>query len=312
MSSAHSTFTVVAVLRRERADRLHHVLDQRRDRERLDVELHLARLDLGEVEDVVDEREQMPAGAQHALERLDLVVPLQVARVLVQHLGDADDGVQRRAQLVRHVGEKLRLVLARRLQLLALLLDLLEQPRVLDGEHRLGSERLQQRNDGLRELARRPCAGSPARRSRAPRAIAAPPAPRVCLRATADPQTVVALQLEVGKLNGARCSAQMPTAVSPSRIRDSRSIRDHGVAHAKIGPRLEYSGCLVELVDRAARIGLRQLDGVGDDGHQHGLEVQGGTDRPADFRRARAVPRQSASSAAVRASTFCSRLRCES
>ena len=69
---------LVAVLRRHRADGLHHVVDQRRDRERLEVEVHLAGLDLGQVENVVDQREQVPGGAQHALERLDLVFPLQV------------------------------------------------------------------------------------------------------------------------------------------------------------------------------------------------------------------------------------------
>ena len=33
------------------------------------------------------------AGAQHALERLELVFPLQVDGVLVQHLGHADDRI---------------------------------------------------------------------------------------------------------------------------------------------------------------------------------------------------------------------------
>ena len=56
-----------------------HVVDQRRDREGLEVELHLAGFDLGQVEDVVDQREQVPGGAQHALERLELVLALQVA-----------------------------------------------------------------------------------------------------------------------------------------------------------------------------------------------------------------------------------------
>ena len=69
---------LVAVLRRHRADGLHHVLDQRRDREGLDVEVHLAGLDLGQIEDVVDQREQVLGRAQHALERLELVVALQV------------------------------------------------------------------------------------------------------------------------------------------------------------------------------------------------------------------------------------------
>ena len=36
---------------------------------------------------------------------------------LEQHLGEPDDGVQRRAQLVRHAGEELGLVLARDLEL---------------------------------------------------------------------------------------------------------------------------------------------------------------------------------------------------
>ena len=56
------------------------------------------------------------------------------------HLGVADDGVQGRAQLVAHVGQELRLVLARDLELTALLLDLGEQAHVLDGDHRLGGE----------------------------------------------------------------------------------------------------------------------------------------------------------------------------
>ena len=48
-------------------------------------------------------------------------------------------------------------------------------------------------------------------------------------------------------------------------------------------PRHEHSLDLVELVDRAARVGLRQLDGVGDDGQQHGIEVERRADRLADF-----------------------------
>jgi hypothetical protein len=42
----------------------------KRDREGLDVDVHLARFDLREVENVVDQREQMARRAQHALERL--------------------------------------------------------------------------------------------------------------------------------------------------------------------------------------------------------------------------------------------------
>ena len=128
----------IAVLRRHRLDRLGHVLDQRRQRERFEMKLHSPRLDLGEVENVVDQREQVPARAEHPIERLDVL--LQRLGILPQHLGDADDGVERRAQLVAHAGEELRLVLAGDFELSALLLDFGEQPRVLDRDHRLGGE----------------------------------------------------------------------------------------------------------------------------------------------------------------------------
>ena len=48
--------------------------------------------------------------------------------LLVQHFGEADDRVQRCPQLVRHVGEKLRLVLARELQLAVDPLQLVAHP----------------------------------------------------------------------------------------------------------------------------------------------------------------------------------------
>jgi hypothetical protein len=106
------------------------------------IELHPPGLDLGEVEDVVDQREQVAARAEHAVEGLD-VLP-QGLRIFPQHLGDADDGVERGAQLVAHAGEELRLVLARLGELAALVLDFIEQPHVLDGDHSLVGEGLDQ------------------------------------------------------------------------------------------------------------------------------------------------------------------------
>ena len=55
---------LVAVLLDERLDGRRHVVDQRRDVERLEEELHLAGLDLRQVEDVVDQREQVLARAR--------------------------------------------------------------------------------------------------------------------------------------------------------------------------------------------------------------------------------------------------------
>ena len=80
------------------------------------LERELARLDLGEVEDVVDDPEQALGRGGHALrELLLLVVELGVQ----QQGGEADDAVHRRPDLVAHVGEELRLHLRCRKRLVA-------------------------------------------------------------------------------------------------------------------------------------------------------------------------------------------------
>ncbi len=111
-----------------------------------DVELHAAGLDLRQVEDVVDELKQVPAGRVDVLEVVVLLFVQLAEQPLEQHLGKADDRVERRAQLVRHVGEELGLVLVGDLELPALVLDLAEQAHVLDRDHRLVGEGLQQRD----------------------------------------------------------------------------------------------------------------------------------------------------------------------
>src|SRR5215467_1400710 len=116
------------------------------------LQLHLSRLDLRQIENAVDKREQMASGAQDALERLDLVRSIEIAGVFEQQIGHTDDGVERRPQLVAHVREELRLVLARGLELPALDLDLAEETRVLDGERGLCREGPQQLKDSRREL----------------------------------------------------------------------------------------------------------------------------------------------------------------
>ena len=69
----------------------------------------------------------------------EFVLPV-IGRLFLQHLAVADDGVERRAQLVAHVGEELRLVLARLLELPALVLDFVEQVDIGDGDHRLSAK----------------------------------------------------------------------------------------------------------------------------------------------------------------------------
>ena len=71
--------------------------------------------------------------AQHLLRRL--------AVSAVRHqFGVTQDGVERCAQLMAHIGEELRLVLTSLFQLLALVLDLVEQSHILDGYARLVGE----------------------------------------------------------------------------------------------------------------------------------------------------------------------------
>src|SRR5262249_28238482 len=53
---------------------------------------------------------------------------------------------ERRAQLVAHAGEELRLALARLRELAAFFLDFIEQPHVLDRDCRLVGERLDERD----------------------------------------------------------------------------------------------------------------------------------------------------------------------
>ena len=74
----------------------------------LQVELEPSGLDLRHVEHVVDDVEQVFAAAVNVAAVLDILVGAERAEHSRFHdLGETDDGIQRRAQLVAHVGEKL-------------------------------------------------------------------------------------------------------------------------------------------------------------------------------------------------------------
>src|SRR4029079_2633918 len=94
------------------------------------IDQHRAGLDLRQVEDVVDQRQQVVARGEDRLRELHLLrreIALGVAGELV---GQDQQAVERRAQLVRHVREELGLVLRGERQLLGLFLQRL--PRLLD------------------------------------------------------------------------------------------------------------------------------------------------------------------------------------
>src|SRR6185437_10158102 len=72
----------------------------------------VAGFDFGEVKDVVDELQKMAAADEDVVAVFELPV-VQIAEDFVgEHFGESDDGVERRAQFVAHVGEELALGLA--------------------------------------------------------------------------------------------------------------------------------------------------------------------------------------------------------
>ena len=87
------------------------------------VHVHLPGLDLGEVEDVVDQVEQLVAGREDRPREVDLLVAEVAVAVVRQQPGQDEQRVERRPQLVGHVGQELGLVLRGERELLGLLLD---------------------------------------------------------------------------------------------------------------------------------------------------------------------------------------------
>ena len=71
------------------------------------LQLQLAGLDLGEVEDVVDDAEQRLAARAHGSRRSSRCSAVRLG--VQQQLGHADDAVHGRADLVAHVGQELAL-----------------------------------------------------------------------------------------------------------------------------------------------------------------------------------------------------------
>ena len=73
-----------------------------------------AGLDLGEIEKIVDEADHVRAGGVDVLEVFLVAVVADRPETLLQHhLGKADDGVERRADLVADLGEEIGFLGAR-------------------------------------------------------------------------------------------------------------------------------------------------------------------------------------------------------
>ena len=80
-------------------------------------------LDLGEIENVADQVQEVGAGAMDGAGELDLSRREVAVRIVGELLAQDEDAVERRAQLVRHVGEELRLVFRGQRKLGCLLLQ---------------------------------------------------------------------------------------------------------------------------------------------------------------------------------------------
>src|SRR5262249_44656913 len=113
----------------------------------------LAGLDLGDVEHGVDETQQMLAVGADAGERIERFLAEGLVEPFLHQLGIAENSGEWGPQLVAHVGDELGLVLARDLELAALLCDLLEQTGVLQSDRRLVGEGLHETYRGRQELA---------------------------------------------------------------------------------------------------------------------------------------------------------------
>src|SRR4029077_15703455 len=76
------------------------VLKQRRQIHRFRTELKLAGLDLGEVEDLVDEAKKVGTSTVNPTQRLGRLFRAEARRIAHHHLGQPNDGIERSAQLV--------------------------------------------------------------------------------------------------------------------------------------------------------------------------------------------------------------------
>src|SRR3982075_2497655 len=75
----------------------------------LQIELHLSRFDLGEVQNLVDKFKQMLAGPQDFSEICDGFSIAFISCIFYQDLAVSDDGIQGRTQFMAHLREELGL-----------------------------------------------------------------------------------------------------------------------------------------------------------------------------------------------------------
>src|SRR6516164_3679639 len=108
-------------------------------------EFELTGLDLRQIKHVIDESEQVLAVGLKSFEYSKHLLRRLTVSAVRHQFGVAQDGVERGAQLMAHIRQELRLVLARLFKLPTLFLDFVKEPRILNGDDRLGGEVRDQR-----------------------------------------------------------------------------------------------------------------------------------------------------------------------
>ncbi len=111
-SGLEAALEIEAFLRREGIEQPLQVDQQPFERNGLDMHVHAARFDLRKVQDVVDQREQVVSGRLNRFGVFDLLRRQVALGIVRQQFGENQRGVERRAQLVRHVGQEVGLVSA--------------------------------------------------------------------------------------------------------------------------------------------------------------------------------------------------------
>ncbi len=85
------------------------LLDELAARERFGVKLQAPRFDLAEIQDVIDDLQQVLGAVEDTAQNLLLLVRYRPDFAVKQELTEAGDSIERRSQLVRHVGQELAL-----------------------------------------------------------------------------------------------------------------------------------------------------------------------------------------------------------
>ncbi len=121
-----------------------HHIDQWRQRERRDLNIHAPGFDLGDIQDGIDQPKQVVSADQDFIQILDLLLGQDPLALATHNPGEPDDGIQRSTQLVAHVRQEGALGLVGGFGLQASLFFLIEQPGVLNSRADIGRDGAEQ------------------------------------------------------------------------------------------------------------------------------------------------------------------------